>query len=58
MGDMVQRWVASATPDQLRAKLAEYDEAAGKWSDRDNETISRLRAAIRAELDERGETHV
>lgn len=57
MSDMVQRWVAQATPDQLRAKLAEYDEAAGKWSDRDNETISRLRAAIRAELTERGEAH-
>jgi len=55
MGDMVQRWVAAATPDQLRAKLAEYDEAAGKWSDRDNEAISKLRAASRAELERRGE---
>lgn len=57
-GDATARWVASATPDALRAKLVEYDAAAGRWSGRDNETISRLRAALRSELDRRGEPHV
>lgn len=58
--ETVQRWIASpsTTPDQLRAKLAEYQRMSlSQWSGRDTETITRLRAALRAELTKRGEPH-
>lgn len=48
-------WLKSATPDQLRAKLAEYETLdERRHSGRDAEVLMQLRVAIRQELEVRG----
>lgn len=54
ISDGTRGWLKSATPDQLRAKLAEYDAMdERRHSGRDAEALMQLRVAIRQELDGR-----
>ena len=49
--DTVLQWVARASDETLRAKVAEYALSdAGSWSGRDNEARGRLASLINAEL--------
>lgn len=46
-------WIKSATPDQLKAKVAEYEKTQQSWNGRDNEMIHKLLVKLRLEIAKR-----
>lgn len=56
ISDMAKRWVASASLELLKSKLAEYSDDDGRLSPRDAEMRMQLRSAIKAEISRRRNT--
>jgi len=46
----IEAWIESASSEQLRAKIEEYERTQQSWNGRDNEMIHKLLVKLRLAL--------
>jgi len=46
----IENWIASASLDQLKAKIEEYEKVKQSWNGRDNTMIHKLLVQLRLEV--------